>query len=296
MHQLWMWIILTIVIAVWPVGCARESDHGSVRSARAPTTMPAARAPDAIAQPEAGPDGIRTGSDGVPAPMAVLAEAHRASKGVMTARMIFHRQERLGLFKTLQPAERMSAVLRESPFSVRFDWLSSDSEIIACVYVENENAGNVLIHHRYGLFGGPGPVIPYAPGLAVVFQKAKLPITQFGPRRVMDALMTRVEGAHALGGVVARYVGREPVGPAHELCDHVALRFPTDDPHPAKQVDVYISVSHRLPVMLELWLDSEPSQEAGRLDARYMFYEIEINPPVADDEFRMGTDSAGVAP
>jgi len=220
-------------------------------------------------------------------PLAILAATRNAAQRIETARLEFHRRERLGLFKSLRPLERMTAVVRERPFSVRFDWLDADSELISCVYVENENDGKVMPHHRRGLFGGPGPVVGYPPNLAVVFQKAKLPITQFGPRRVVGALMERIDAARSWGGIRSRYLGRSRVGPAKELCDHLELIFPLDDPHPAKLVDVHVSVESRLPVMIETWLGSDGARDASRLDARYIFARIEVNPVLDDDAFRM---------
>ncbi|HPF41711.1 MAG TPA: DUF1571 domain-containing protein [Phycisphaerae bacterium] len=225
-------------------------------------------------------------------PQGLLDQSFQAAEGVETSRMAFHRQERLGLFKSLQPAERMIALCRERPFSVLFTWLDDDSEFSQCVFIEGANDGAVLLHRRKGLFGGEGGVVAFPPELGVVFQKAKLPITDFGLRRVMAALRARIEAADTWGGAQKVYVGRVIVGPANELCDHLTLRFPDEDAHAAKRVELYLHAATHLPVMIELWLPDRGGDPTSALDARYIFAESEINPALTDTDFRLDAEKA----
>jgi len=39
--------------------------------------------------------------------------------------------------------------------------------------------------------------------------------------------------------------------------------------------------------MIETWLGSDGARDASRLDARYIFARIEVNPVLDDDAFRM---------
>lgn len=220
----------------------------------------------------------------------LLREAMAAAKKVKTVRMEFHRQERLGLLRSLQPEESMIALCRESPFSVLFTWLTPDSELSECLYVEGANNGMVQLHRRHGVFGGEGGVVMFPPAMAVVFQKAKLPITDFGPRRIMAALAQRIAAAHAYGGVSSQYDGRAVVGPADEVCDHLTLHFPNEDAPAAKRVELYLSVTTHLPVMIELWLPNRGTDAADALDARYIFARMEVNPPLTDADFRLRAD------
>lgn len=215
---------------------------------------------------------------------AILARAFSAARRVQSSRMEFHRQERLGLFKSLRPAEHMIALSRESPFSVLFTWLDDDSEFSQCLFIEGENDGAVRLHRRKGLFGGPGGIVAFPPDLAIVFQKAKLPITDFGPRRVMGALERRIEAAEAHGGVDSRCVGSSVVGPAAERCEHMMLTFPDADAHAAKHVELHLHAQTHLPVMIELWLPNEGDPKS-QLDARYVFARTESNPTLTDDDF-----------
>lgn len=228
-------------------------------------------------------------------PQHLLDEAFRAAAAVTSARMTFHRQERLGLFKSLKPAERMVALCRETPFCVMFTWLDDDSEFSQCLYIEGANDGAVLLHRRRGLLGGPGGVVAFPPKLGVVFQKAKLPITDFGPRRVMAALHQRIDDADAFGGIDAEYNGRASVGPSDELCDHLMLRFPEKDSHAAKRVELYLHVDTHLPVMIELWLPDRGGDATAALDARYIFAKSEINVPLTDSDFRLDVQNADVS-
>ncbi len=220
---------------------------------------------------------------------AILSNAFSAARRVQSSRMEFHRQERLGLFKLLQPAEHMIALCRESPFSVMFTWLDDDSEFSQCLFIEGENDGAVQLHRRKGLFGGPGGIVAFPPDLAIVFQKAKLPITDFGPRRVMGVLERRIKAAEAHGGVHARYVGSSVVGPAAERCDHIVLSFPDADAHAAKHVELHLDTHTHLPVMVELWI-SKGGKPKSQLDARYVFARTEANPPLSDDDFVLDAD------
>ncbi|MCB9855048.1 MAG: DUF1571 domain-containing protein [Phycisphaerales bacterium] len=229
-------------------------------------------------------------------PRRLLNEAFRAAAAVESARMTFHRQERLGLFKSLQPAERMVALCRESPFSVLFTWLDDDSEFSQCLFIEAANDGAVLLYRRKGLFGGSGGVVAFPPELGVVFQKAKLPITEFGPRRVMAALHRRIDAAEAFGGVDAEYAGRVIVGPADELCDHITLAFPDQDAYAAKRVELYLHAETHLPVMIELWLPDRGGDATAALDARYIFAESQVNVSLTGDDFQLDaqkTDGGG---
>lgn len=281
------WMIVASAVA-WSAGCV-------VRDARvAELARPVGDESGTSAQVETIPDsGTPAASDmhditPADASRGLLDAAMSAAEGVRSARMEFHRQERLGIFQSLKPAERMIALCRESPFSVLFTWLDDDSEFSQCLFIEGANENRVLLHRRKGLLGGPGGVVAFPPALGVVFQKAKLPITEFGPRRVMAAIQNRIDAAEAWGGVDVKVRGRAIVGPADELCDHLTLMFPEKDAHAAKRVELYLHAETHLPVMIELWLpDRGDGASDASLDARYLFAGVEINPPLEDGHFEL---------
>ncbi|MBX3397044.1 MAG: DUF1571 domain-containing protein [Phycisphaerae bacterium] len=219
-----------------------------------------------------------------------LTEARR----VKSARIQFERQERLGLVPELRPAEKMRCEFREEPFSVRFTWTDEKPEYLQAVYVEGQNGNKVSLLPRVGLFGTRPNVVAYPADFAVTFGKSKKPITDFGPRLMLERLFDRIEKAKQFGGAKIRYTGLAVVGPGNEKCHHIELLFPKPDEFPCKLLDLYINIDTRLPVAVYLWLTEEDRVRTNKtLDAMYIYGLLEPNVPLSDDDFVIDVDPRG---
>jgi len=181
----------------------------------------------------------------------------------------------------------MIAEHREEPFSVRFTWLDEDSEYAQAVYVEGRNDGKVLLLPRKGAMGLPPQVQAYPPSFAVLFQKARNPITDFGPRRMLERIIDRIEKAQAKG--VVKITLKEPaeIGPAKEPCFHLELRYPPGDPFACKLQDLYINARTHVPVGTYLWLPGKVERSSDTLDAMYVYGGINPEVQLTDATFQI---------
>ncbi|MBN2561372.1 MAG: DUF1571 domain-containing protein [Phycisphaerae bacterium] len=205
----------------------------------------------------------------------------------------FQRQERLGLFAELRPVENIFAEYRDEPFSVRFTWLDEDSEYRQCVYVEGEHGNNVVLLPRRGIFGLPTSEQQLAPSLAVVFGKARNPITDFGPRRLMERTLDRIKKARLQGEVTTRLLPSAEIGPAKEPCFHLEIRYPQGDRYPCKLQDLYIHEQTHLPVGTYLWLPGTPERTEETLDAMYVYSNLNSDVTLGDGHFVINVDKRG---
>jgi hypothetical protein len=230
-------------------------------------------------------------------PVAFLRECLVRTNSLPAFTATFQRQERLGLLRQLRPEERMTAEFRQEPFSVRFTWLNPDSEFRQCVYVSGRNDNQVQLVRRKAA-GHPPPVESYPASFAVLFQQARNPITDFGPRRMMERILDRIEKAGRKGGVKFRL--REPtlIGVEKDPCIHLELRYPPGDPYACKLQDLYIHARTHLPVGTYLWLPGRKERCEDTLDALYIYGGLKPVDRLGDEHFvldtlprlRVGTD------
>lgn len=217
--------------------------------------------------------------------MALLHESLTEAKKLKTLRLNFVRQERLGLLRELRPKEDINADYRDEPFSVRFTWNDADSEYRQCVYVHGREDNKVLLLPRKGLLGLPASVQKYPAEFAVTFQKARNPITDFGPRRMMERIIDRIEKARPHGDVIIKRLADANIGPANEACHHLELRFPEGDQYACKLQDLYISKSTKLPVATYLWIPGKTERSDQTLDAMYVYADLRPNVELSDTDF-----------
>ncbi len=218
--------------------------------------------------------------------MAYFRRCLAASREVTSFRANFLRQERLGGFvKVLHPVEDILAEYRDEPFSVRFTWRGDDSEYRQCVYIQGENSNMVLLMPRKGLFGLPASLQKYPAEFAVEFHKARNPITDFGPRRMMERIIDRIEKAKAHGPVLVREKPTTVVGPAKEPCRHFELRYPKGDEFPCKLQDLYIHMDTDLPVATYLWLPGKEERSTETLDGMYVYGGLDPKASITDSHF-----------
>lgn len=204
-------------------------------------------------------------------PVAYLYESLSATQRLKSFTTHFQRQERLGLIPQLKEQENIRAEFRDDPFSVRFTWMDDDSEYQQCVFVKGRNDNKVLLVPRKGVLGQPPAVQKYPASYAVLFQKARNPITDFGPRRMMERILDRIEKARKVGDVAIKLVGAAEIGPRKEPCFHLELRYPPKDQFACKLQDLYISIQTHLPVATYLWLPAKEERTEASLDGMYAY-------------------------
>lgn len=218
-------------------------------------------------------------------PTAYLRECLAATQKLKSYTLLFQRQERLGVIPQLQEQENIRAEYRDEPFSVKFTWLDDDSEYRQCVFVKGKNKDQVLLVPRDGLLGRPPSVQKYPVNFAVLFQKARNPITDFGPRRMMERVLDRIEKARAVGDVAIKLAGAAEIGPEKEPCFHLELRYPPKDPYACKLQDLYISIATKFPVATYLWLPSKEERTEDSLDAMYGYSGVNTDVSNGDSVF-----------
>lgn len=219
-------------------------------------------------------------------PVAFMRKSLEEATKVRTAKLLLHRQERLGLVPELKPAEHLTANFREEPFSIRLTWMDDKSEYLQALYIEGQNDNKVALLPRYGLLGMKPSVVSFPVDFAVAFQKSKKPITDFGPRQMLERLFDRIEKAKPFGGARIRYVAQAVVGPGEEKCHHIELLFPRGDEFPCKLIDLYVNIETRLPVACFLWLTEEARERTDKtLDAMYVYANLQPNVPLSEGDF-----------
>lgn len=229
-------------------------------------------------------------------PLAFLRTSLAETQKVYRFATLFQRQERLGLLAELKPIENIRAEYRDRPFSVRFTWLDEGSEYLQCVYVEGQNDNKVLLLQRRGLFGVPPKAQPWDPKLSVVFAKSRNPITDFGPRRMMERTIDRIEQARKVGPVSIRLLGVTEIGPAREPCFALELHYPKDDQFPCKLQDLYIHTQTRLPVGTYLWLTAKTERTERTLDGMYLYVDLNPEASIGDGTFVIDAAPASSTP
>lgn len=220
-------------------------------------------------------------------PVAFIREVHGEASKVKEFTAVFLRQERLGVFKELAPQETILAEYRDEPFSVRFTWLDKGSEYKQCVYVRGRDEDKVVLLPRKGLLGFPPAVQKFAPQLAVEFGKARNPITDFGPRRMLERVLDGIEKSIELGG--AKLAVREPteIGPAKEPCYHIEIRYPKGKGVTVALQDLYLSTATLMPVGTYLWRAGREERSEDTLDAMYLYTQIDSSVRLTDANFQI---------
>ena len=226
-------------------------------------------------------------------PVAFLNESFAETQKLDQFTTDFCRQERLGVLRQLRPIEHIKAEYRTVPLSIRFTWQDRNSEFRQCAYVEAKNEDKVLLLPRSGVLGLPPDVQKYPLTWAVLFGKSKFPMTDFGPRRLMEKTIDRIKKAEAFGKV--QITLREPaeIGPAKEPCFHLEIRYPQGDPFETKLQDVYIHLQTRLPVATFLWLPGKEERCSETLDAMYEYGNLRPDVELTDANFRIEPKTAG---
>ncbi len=253
---------LGLGLALW-AGCARESGI-AVRD-------------DAEPNPQGGAN-TRAATN----PIAYIEAVAARAAALRHYRLMFYRQERLGALQpVLRKMERIEARHRAEPFSVHFRWLDDDSEYVEAAYVRGRNGDKVMLLPRRGLLGLPPAVGRFNVEDAVAFHKSRNPITDFGLARMMERTLQRIRDSERLGGAQVQYAGLRRAGRQPRAAHRYEVRFPPGDPYPNKRMVLYVDERTELPLGVYLWLPN------GKLDAMYLYEQVDTSIEVADTDFEI---------
>lgn len=185
------------------------------------------------------------------------------------------RVERRGFFRTLKGPERIACKFRRSPFSVYMKWLDPQVKYGESTYVQGRDGNKVRFRPRHGLFGLPPGVFAVELHTPVTWGEARHPMTSFGLERLMEQSL---DGIDAGEEYILRYEGLAQLPESNRLVHHLYFEFPNWK-HKAPIEDLYVDVETNLPVATYL------RYKSGRLDAAYIYDDVNVDVSLTDDDF-----------
>ncbi len=213
-------------------------------------------------------------------PLAYLEQVRQRCAQLDGYRVTLVRIERRGFgpFRRLVGPERIEAWFRRTPFSVRLRWLDPDSPHAESVFVAGRNDGKVLYRPRRGWLGGPPGVLEADPGTAVRLGQSLRPITDFGLERLMEQTLDAIRRAG--GAAVVTACGPVYIDDIPQPVEALTIRVPPEVSRPPV-IELYIDPRRELPVCAVL------RSTSGRLEAAYIYRDIDTDVHVRDDDFRL---------
>jgi len=198
----------------------------------------------------------------------------------------FYRQELLGLVPTLRPVERIFVKWRREPLSIKFTLPDETSEYAESVYIEGQNKNQIKVLPRHGLLGLPPTVGSFPLQWSITFQKAKNPITDFGPERMLERALKKVVLAHKYGGPIIQYKGIAKLELTGQVVHHIQIINPPQPEFPHCMVDLYIDTTLQIPAGAHCWA------KPGVLDTMYLYADMNLNPGLTDADFTITPPSS----
>jgi hypothetical protein len=191
----------------------------------------------------------------------------------------FYRQERLGVVPVLHPVERIFVKWRRSPLSIKFNLPDETSEYLESLYIQGRNKNELLALPRRGLLGLPPGIISVPVQWSITFQKAKNPITDFGPERMLERVLYKIKLARKYGGPVIEYKGVVKLQISGQVVHHILIVNPPKPEFPHAKVDLYIDPVLQIPVGSYCWAKDDV------LDGMYLYADINVSPHLTDADF-----------
>jgi len=222
-------------------------------------------------------------------PLTYLHRVRERAKALGGFEATFYRQERIGWpIPRLSRLEHIRAWFRAEPFSVKFRWLNPDSDYVEAAYIAGRNDGRLTLLPRRGLLPGfPPKPIHCAPEVPVRLHRARNPITDFGPARLMERTLSKIEQAERLGGATVHYLGLA----RNELLPRPVHRFRIEYPAAPQFTcpvqDLLVDPKTQLPAGTFLW------RADGQLDMMYVYTDIVPRDDLTDADFAI-TASKGL--
>lgn len=216
-------------------------------------------------------------------PVAYLRACHQRCLKIDQLAATFYLQERLGIVPTLRPVERLLAKWRREPLSIKFDMLDETSEYAQSLYIHGQNDNKLKVLPRKGLLGLPPTIGSFPVSWSILFHKAKNPITDFGPQRMLERTLKKVDLARSekIPGQVITYKGIVKLDITGQVVHHIEIINPVHRDFKHVRQDLYIDVKLQIPAGSHVW--NKPDE----LDAMYLYADMNLNATFTDEDFKI---------
>lgn len=214
-------------------------------------------------------------------PVAYLESCLDRCKKIDAFTTTFYLQERLGIVPTLRPVFRIAAKWRRSPLSIKFDMLDETSEYAESLYIDGQDDNKVSVLPRHGLLGLPPTVGKFPVSWSLLFHKAKNPITDFGPQRMLERTLYKIGLARTenIPGQIITYKGMVKLEITGQVVHFIHITNPMHRSFPHSRQHLYIDARLQIPAGSFVW------DQRGELDAMYLYSEVDLSPNLTDDDF-----------
>ena len=211
-------------------------------------------------------------------PLAYLHTVARNCHELDQYTLTMTRQERrgLGLFYHLQPTEHVQCWFRRSPFSLRMKWLDTDLKYGETTYVAGQENDRVRFVPRWSILGLKPGIVRVDLDAAVRWGEAKYPLTDFGLERLIEQTFKFIGEAGADASI--RYVGLETVSGTDRPAYYIRIDAPAANP-PQPSQDLFIDPNNDLPLATRIY------NAGGKLEAAYIYDNLDTNVQLSDDDF-----------
>ncbi|HOB75773.1 MAG TPA: DUF1571 domain-containing protein [Phycisphaerae bacterium] len=217
-------------------------------------------------------------------PLAYLRDVLARADALDQYRLTFYRQERLG--GRLRSMERINALFRKQPFSVKFVWPDPQADYFESVYVAGQNDNKLVVRERKGALPLVPPTTRKLDPMAVVqLGRSRNPITQFGLGLLARRTVTPFDDPAIGPGLTIRYQGMVNLDPQNRPAHHFLIEHP---PMPGLEYirqDFYVDAETQLPAGTDLY------EKPGQLEARYRYADIDPNVNLTDADFQLSRSS-----
>ena len=118
---------------------------------------------------------------------------------------------------------------------------------------------------------------------ALLFHKAKNPITDFGPQRMLERTLYKIGlvRKNNIPGQIIEYKGITKLELTGQVVHHIHITNPAHKDFPHGRQNLYIDVERQIPAGSYVWT------QQGPLDAMYLYADMNIDPGLTDDDFRI---------
>ncbi len=195
----------------------------------------------------------------------------------------FWRQERLGIVPELRPLERIFAKWRRDPLAIKFDLPDETSEYAQSLYDVRKHEDKVLVLPRKGLLGLPPTVGTFPISWSILFHKAKNRITDFGPERMLERTLNKIQYTKDKGisGQTIAYKGIVKLKRTGQDVHLIQIDNPKHPDYPHGKQHLYIDTKLQIPAGVRLW------NQKGELDSMYLYVDMKLNPGLTDEDFKI---------
>ena len=188
----------------------------------------------------------------------------------------------------LPDVERILAKWRRRPLSIKFTLPDETSEYAQSLYIDGQNKNRIKVLPRRGLLGLPPTVGDFPDSWSILFHKAKNPITDFGPQRMLERTLFKIRLAQErnIPGQIFEYKGVVKLQITGQVAHHIDITNPVHPSFPHSRQDLYIDAELQIPAGSYVW------NREGVLDAMYLYADMNLDPSLTDADFTIEPPSS----